>query len=284
MTRIAPCAEAVVLVSFALASSARADAIDFSAPSLVQATLSIMNAIPPPDDDPLLDSSGNVMYDALGKPMSDPNESFHQVKPQEFDPAHTGLVQALWLHGTGCPTDAFVAVPNASFTGVAGTAPYSDSGCPTGDGRDQRIEGLLLAKTGPTSNFASATAELKKVRGLTLTELGYDIRKSGGTASSPLGSHCGGGAPRFNVVTQDNVLHFIGCNSGTVTASSGGWLRLRWSPLEAFPPITSPVSRIFIVFDEGQDAAGAPDQFGAAFLDNSDVNGMLVGHGASDAD
>jgi hypothetical protein len=43
------------------------------------------------------------------------------------------------------------------------------------------------------------------------------------------------------------------------------------------------VQRIVIVFDEGQDASGGPDQFGAAILDNIDVNGVLVGHGATDA-
>ena len=43
------------------------------------------------------------------------------------------------------------------------------------------------------------------------------------------------------------------------------------------------VRRIVIVFDESQDASGGPDQFGAAILDNIDVNGTLVGHGAVDA-
>jgi hypothetical protein len=42
------------------------------------------------------------------------------------------------------------------------------------------------------------------------------------------------------------------------------------------------VRRILIIFDEGQDAG--PDFFGAAILDNIDVNGALVGHGATDAD
>ncbi len=43
------------------------------------------------------------------------------------------------------------------------------------------------------------------------------------------------------------------------------------------------VTRIVIVFDEGQDPSGGPDQFGAAILDNIDVNGTLVGHGAVNA-
>jgi hypothetical protein len=42
---------------------------------------------------------------------------------------------------------------------------------------------------------------------------------------------------------------------------------------------TGTVKSIQIVFDEGQDASGALDQFGLAVLDNIDVNGMLVGRG-----
>jgi hypothetical protein len=81
---------------------------------------------------------------------------------------------------------------------------------------------LLLAKTGPTENFAAATAELTKVKGF-----------------------C------------------VGCTP-------------------ALQPVTGTVLRRQIVFDEGQDTGG-PDNFGAAFLDNIDVNGALVGHGATDA-
>lgn len=214
-------------------------------------------------------------------------DTFTQVKPQEFDPGKTNLVQATWLPGIGCPTNGQIAVPNGSFTGVAGTAPYTDLACATGDSRDKANEGLLLVKTGPTANFAAAVAELKEVKGITLTELGYDVRKPT-SPSDPRGSHCGAGAPRFNVVTNDNVLHFIGCNSppGTVTAVGNGWIRLRWDAAglaTAYPPInpTDVVRSIFIVFDEGQDTG--PDDFGAAVLDNIDVNGTLVGRGATDA-
>src|SRR5581483_725912 len=152
-------------------------------------------------------------------------------------------------------------------------------------------------KTGPTGNFASAGAELNNVKGTVLTELGWDIRKSGGSGASPLGSHCGAGAPRWDILTTTH-FYFIGCNSppGTVEATSTGWVRLRWGgagPLLAFcadcPPttvqptaVTGNVVRLQIVFDEGQDTGG-PDDFGAAFLDNIDVNGALVGHGATDA-
>ena len=242
------------------------------------------------------------MLAALVEPLDDPDDppGFFQVKPQEFDPGKTNLVQAEWLNGIGCPTNGFIQ----NFP--SGTTPYTDGACQTGDARgDRHNQGLLLVKTGPTNNFASAIAELKKVKGITLTELGYDLRKPGGTTVSPSGSHCGAGAPRFNVVTTDGVTHFVACNSppplvtnssavdnptqATTTPLNNGWMRLRWDAAllaAAFPPIlpTDVVKRIVIVFDEGQDAAGSPDFFGAAILDNIDVNGTLVGRGATDAD
>src|SRR3954466_4518344 len=107
--------------------------------------LAILQAVPPPADDPMLDESGNAMYDSSGKPMCDPHENFHQVTPIQFDPDHTWLVQSAWLNGTGCPTGPM---------SVLGLVP-----CPTNDTKDQHNEGLLLAKTGPTSNNASAIAE-----------------------------------------------------------------------------------------------------------------------------
>jgi hypothetical protein len=44
-------------------------------------------------------------------------------------------------------------------------------------------------------------------------------------------------------------------------------------------PVAGVVKSIEIVFDEGQDPSGGPDQFGAAVLDNIDVNGVLIGYG-----
>ena len=130
---------------------------------------------------------------------------------------------------------------------------------------------MLLAKTGPTNNNASAVATLKNVKGINLTELGYDIRKPSSPSDSR-GSHCGAGAPRFNVTTSSGTT-FIGCNSPAPTVTPEGanneWLRLRWTVSVAN------VKSISIVFDEGQDTG--PDNFGLAVLDNIDVNGTLVG-------
>src|SRR3989442_14608359 len=107
---------------------------------------------------------GLAMLDAIPEPLVDPLDppGFFQVKPQEFDPGKTHLVQAAWLHGTGCPTNATIALPNASFTGVGSFSTYTDPACDPslggGDPKDQRNEGLLLVKTGPTTSFASAAA------------------------------------------------------------------------------------------------------------------------------
>ena len=202
----------------------------------------------------------------------------------EFDPGNTFLVQAQWLDGIGCPTNGRIATANADFTGVSGTAPYSDGGCPTGDSSDSHNQGLLLAKTGPSvANFAAAQADINGVRGIHLTELGYDVRKPR-TFADPSGSQCGAGAPRFDVITTDNVDHFVGCVSPppTQTAAGLGFVRLRWTAVQlaaAFPPIlpADTVKSITIIFDEGQDVA--PWNFGLAVLDNIDINGTLIGQG-----
>ena len=251
---------------------------------------------------------GLAMLNAIPEPLVDPLDppGFFQVKPQEFDPGKTNLVQAAWLNGTGCPTNATIALPNTNFNGIGGYSTYSDVACDPmlgnlGDPKDQHNEGLLLVNTGPTvTNFASAGAELHNVKGITLTELGYDIRKYGpGTHASIFGSHCGAGAPRFNILTTTN-FYFLGCSSPPPDTEilGNGWIRLRWGspfPLLAYcvtcapplnftlQPVTGTVKRIQIVFDEAQDAFGGPDAFGAAILDNIDVNGALVGHGATDA-
>jgi hypothetical protein len=201
----------------------------------------------------------------------DDDRRLRAVKPIVFDPFDTDLVAARWVKGAGCPTAATLS---------DGTT-FTDAACPTGDRRDEHNEGLLLVKTGPTPNVAAAFAELKGVRGTVLTELGYDVRTN---------SHCGAGAPRFNVITDDGVTHFVGCNSPPplVTSASQGWKRLRWTAAKlaaAFPPLGpgDRVRSIFIAFDEGQDtdsALGPDNGSGLAVLDNVDVNGQLVGRGA----
>src|SRR5216683_2126199 len=77
-----------------------------------------------------------ALFDAIPEPIVNPLDppGFFQVKPQEFDPGHTNLVQAAWLHGTGCPTNATIALPNSSFTGIMGFSTFSDMACDPGLG------------------------------------------------------------------------------------------------------------------------------------------------------
>jgi len=225
----------------------------------------------------------------------DPPDDAITVVPFEFDPNHTSLVRAFWMRGIGCPTH-----PTAvDFSGTS--EDVTDPACTTGDPKDSpgKNKGLLLVKTGPSvPNFASAGAVLNGVKGITLTELGYDIRKAANLtadATDPRGSHCGAGAPRFNVATADGFF-FIGCNSPPATSATGGplgaWQRLRWgNPMLAIcvlgfkvgsiapqpECVTGAVQSITIIFDEGTDTGG--DSFGLAVLDNIDVNGTLVGRG-----
>jgi len=227
----------------------------------------------------------DLVATAAADPAVDPPPGHLVVKPQEFDPGKTILVQAEWSGAEGCPNGvSYPVYPNTSPS-----ATYSDPGCPTGDSRDQQNEGLVLDKMGPTANNASAFAEIKGAKG-PLTELGYDIRKFG-TRASPNGSHCGAGAPRFDVYTTAGGF-FVGCQSPPPNSETDGqaWIRLRWgtaagvvgySMTTGLPTtITGNIEHIFIVFDEGTDTG--PDNFGAAVLDNVDVNGILGGTGPAD--
>jgi hypothetical protein len=206
--------------------------------------------------------------------------SFNQAKPFIFDPAKTHLVQGTWLEGIGCPTEANVAI----YPATRPTGTFTAGGCPSGDRSDKTNQGLLLVKTGPLENNASAGAVLKNVKGITLTEIGYDLRKPGADQNDVRGSHCGAGAARFNVTTSDGFW-FVGCNSPApeVTFSGDGWMRLRWTGPMGYKDgvtlsaITGTVQSISIVFDEGETVG--PDNFGVAILDNIDVNGVLVGQG-----
>src|SRR5437879_1263211 len=211
--------------------------------------------------------------------FADDDSSF-KVVPFTFDPHNTDLVAARWVDGAGCPTGATEVLFNSvSPFQLLPPSPLRDPACPTGDPKDKENAGLLLVKTGDTLNDASAGAVIKGVKGITLTELGYDIRT---------GSHCGAGAPRFNITTTTGKLYFLGCNSPapTTMTPSTGWKRLRWMPVTAFlngttlEPVTDPIKSLSIVFDEAQDAAlGGPDFSGLAVIDNIDINGTLVGRG-----
>src|SRR6266446_9600733 len=102
-----------VVVILSMAYPVRGQTTNSAILTSLQYNLGLLSLLPEPVLDPLLDPPGN----------------FHAVKPQEFDPVKTNLVQAAWLHGTGCPTNATIALPNASFTGVGSFTTYTDPAC-----------------------------------------------------------------------------------------------------------------------------------------------------------
>jgi len=131
---------------------------------------------------------------------------------------------------------------------------------------------LYLQKYGPTATNAAGGASIN-FKG-TLTELGFDVRND---------SHCGAGAPRFNVYTTAGTYFFFGCAYGVHTPSTEdpNWTRVRFFDADAFPadgvtPFPGfgavQVTSIEIVFDEGTDQGN-----GYAYLDNIDINGTLIG-------
>jgi hypothetical protein len=174
------------------------------------------------------------------------------VKAGVFDPGKTNTVTAKWERGLGL----------ADGNG----------------GKKDVHKGLLLSKDAPTGTNSAAGASIRGVKGMVLTTVGYDVRD---------GSHCSGGAPRFDVITVEHpaVVHFGGaCTNGTVTPNTpvAGWSRVRFdpqSPTNFFPPIPAGehVSVMDITFDEGTDTAGGMP--GLAVIDNIDINGTLIGSG-----
>jgi len=157
---------------------------------------------------------------------------------------------------------AGVCGPDAGIDTVTG-AWVTHEGLPDAGKSDH---GLLLEKLGPTANCASAGAVIDGVSGISLTEIGYDIRND---------SHCGAGAPRFNVSATDG-FHFLGgCSNGTQTPNTpvAGWTRVRidpTNPAQAFPPIAAgaTIISIAILFDEGEDT---PPNAGTAVIDNIQI-------------
>jgi len=166
-----------------------------------------------------------------------------RVTPFEYDPGKTRAVAARWVTHAG----------------------LVDAG-----GSDHA---LYLAKKTATSTNAAGVAIVDGVDGLILGELGFDYRND---------SHCGAGAPRFNVYLSSGAYFFFGCAYGTHTPQgTAGWTRVRFGNADAFAAdgVTAwpgfgnaAITDIEIVFDEGTDAGN-----GYAYLDNVDVNGTLIG-------
>lgn len=179
--------------------------------------------------------------------------------------AGSRIVTAAWLNGFGLPD-------NGGQNGVAATA------------RDPHT-GLLLSKNGPTTDCSAAGARIAGLqKNGTLSELGFDFRD---------GTHCGAGAPRFNITTTDGNTYFAGCADGTIMPAPqdpAQWSRVRFSDAQVFPagasqpPFqfgVSKVKSVELIFDEGTDTPSAQDPNGTGLvnLDNIDVNGTLITSG-----
>jgi hypothetical protein len=197
--------------------------------------------------------------------------------------AGSHIVTAAWLGGLGLPDNG-----GSNTTAVDLTPPTANRNA----NQDDPHRGLLLSKNGPTADCSAAGATIEGFRrNSTLTELGFDYRN---------GTHCGAGAPRFNITTADGFTYFAGCAAGTKTAAPQDpleWTRVRIAAVEGFifpaaptnPPFVlgvTPVSSLSIVFDEGTDTPGTEDPrgVGLAVIDNIDVNGTLIRTGRGIAD
>jgi len=198
-----------------------------------------------------------------------------QADPEEFvgragdcgagAPAGSRIVTARWLNGLGLPDDT-----------------SSSSG--PGNGRNDKRMGLLLSKNGLTTDCSSADATIKGVKNLRITDgftLGFDIRN---------GTHCGAGAPRFNVMTRSGAFSFVGgCANGTQTPAPqdpAEWTRVRFTVTaagQAFPPLAvgDVIESITIIYDEGTDTPTTQDPMGVglAVIDNIDINGRTITRG-----
>jgi hypothetical protein len=192
--------------------------------------------------------------------------------------AGSHIVTAAWLGGMGLPDDGGLNSPNPTTA------------------NDPHL-GLLLSKNGPTPDCSSAGAVIVGFEpGTTLTELGFDYRN---------GTHCGAGAPRFNVVSTAGFTYFFGCAHGLHTPATqdpAQWTHVEFSaaacavdpscvtPASAdAPPIvfgTTTIRSLSIVYDEGTEVTGTedPNGVGLVVMDNISINDQVIRSGRGIAD
>jgi len=175
--------------------------------------------------------------------------------------------------GGGGTTGGMFAQPYMSDTqsGTLAAAWVDNLGASPLSTTDPRNRGLVLAKSASALATAWAGASIQNVTGMSLTELGFDFRA---------GIQCSADSVHFVVFTSDTVAHTVGgcTSSSTIPASSAptGWMRLRFNPNQASPPINSPVQSISIELLNGSTSTGS-----IAVIDNIEINGVPVGKGAT---
>lgn len=200
------------------------------------------------------------------------------ANPDDAVPGIPGarIVTAAWLRGMGLPDN-----------GGANNSSDADPANAPNKGNVRR--GLLLSKNGQSEICSAAGARITNVRGLVVGTdfaLGFDYRNGG---------HCGGGAPRFNVVARHpdgtDVFHFIGgCANdvGPIPAPQdpAEWTRVRFDASDpnsgvAGIPVGSTIRSITLILDEGTDTANNDTQgVGLAVLDNIFIDGQTIRRGS----
>ena len=154
----------------------------------------------------------------------------YQVVPYVYDPDNTGAIVSAWQSGIGL-TD--------------------------GGGKNDPYAGLVFQKNTSTYTNAAAWADITGVKGILLTELGWDMRND---------SHNGAGAPRFNVDTDAGTYYFLGSYYADKTpapADPANWTRARFTDADVYPAYADQpawpgfgkalVYKLELVFDEGTD-------------------------------
>jgi len=163
------------------------------------------------------------------------------AQPYRYDPSHSGALAAAWVANMGA-------------------SPLSTT--------DPTNRGLVLATSASAPTVDWAGAIIQNVTGMSLTEFGFDFN-----ASIP----CGANSPKFVVVTTDMVSHTVGgcTTNSTIPASAppAGWTRLRFSPSQATPPISSTAHIQSISLELGYGSASSG---GLAVIDNIEINRMPV--------
>jgi hypothetical protein len=128
---------------------------------------------------------------------------------------------------------------------------------------------LVLSKKVATTDCSSAYARIRGVKGQPALTLGFDYRED---------SYCGAGSARFNVLTSDDVFHFVGGCANGVPVPAGtdrrgaDWFRVTFDlsdPTVAFPVVAPGVTLVSVTLMQ--------DEQGMSILDNINVNGKRVG-------
>jgi hypothetical protein len=145
------------------------------------------------------------------------------------------------------------------------------------DSSGNKNQALYLQKMTATTTFAAGVAVIQGIEGTptsAVSSLEFYVRQD---------SHCGAGAPRWNVRIRPamgpSTTFFVGCAgmaiSGSATAPNGKLYIKRTFPGALLP--TGTITSLSIVFDEGDDIGA-----GFAYLDNISVLPLKTWTSASD--